>query len=429
MKNLKMELFNFKQKLVFEQAEISSIVESFLLNYDNFSEKEIQKALNERLLPYTYDTDVKALLETVDQEIQSFNLMYELKDLYKRVEKINLGELYRQPLSVILEITQLPDDQSRLSAILNELKIYEWVSEIKKFIWNLTQSPMDRQNMISPGKADKIYTLVEKLENGHIAFVSDRWFLIDDKGIKQVLMEDYVKDENRIRELRIMEQALTLGEVNKDKFSIKIDENIVLSLSTKNDKNLYINEEKLDVETTLESIFASPIIPYLKKDYFLITNTVKENLNKILELDIALKLHNLLQPTLECYVFNYQNKMYLYSKDTRTGSAFFEYESVTELINDIRKDLDFDVTYFFENKLSKELKKIKTLEDKEKIIESKIKDATNAIDELKYEKELLESDKDLKLLFNNLLIHRQDLYKELNETKNEKTQFKKSLVR
>ena len=429
MKNLKMELFNFKQKLVFEQAEIASIVESFLLNYDNFSEKEIQKALNERLLPYTYDTDVKALLETVDQEIQSFNLMYELKDLYKRVEKINLGELYRQPLSVILEITQLPDDQSRLEAILNELKIYEWVPDIKKFIWNLTKNPMDRQNMISPGKADKIYTIVEKLENGHIAFVSDRWFLIDDKGVKQVLMEDYVKDEDRIRELRIMEQALTLGEVNKDKFSIKIDENIVLSLSTKNDKNLYINEEKLDVETTLESIFASPIIPYLKKDYFLITNTVKENLSKILELDIALKLHNLLQPTLECYVFNYQNKMYLYSKDTRTGSAFFEYESVTELINDIRKDLDFDVTYFFENKLSKELKKIKTLEDKEKIIESKIKDATNAIDELKYEKELLESDKDLKLLFNNLLIHRQDLYKELNETKNEKTQFKKSLVR
>lgn len=429
MKNLKMELFNFKQKLVFEQAEISSIVESFLLNYDNFSEKELQKRLTERLLPYTYDTDVKALLETVDQEIKSFNLMYELKDLYKRVEKINLGELYRQPLVTILEITQMADDQARLEAILNELKIYEWVPEIKNFIWNLTKNPMDRQNMISPGKADKIYTLVEKLENGHMAFVSDRWFLIDDKGIKQVLVEDYVKDEDRVRELRIMEQALTLGEVNKDKFSIKIDENIVLSLSTKNDKNLYINEEKLDPETTLESIFSSPIIPYLKKDYFLITQTVKENISKILELDIALKLHNILQPVLECYVFNYQEKMYLYSKDARTGSAFFEYESVTELIHDIRKDLDFDVTYFFENKLSKEMKKIKTLEDQEKVIESKIKDASNAIEELKYEKALLESDKDLKLHFNNLLTHRQNLYVELNKVKDEKTQFKKSLVR
>jgi hypothetical protein len=429
MKNLKMELFNFKQKLVFEQEEISSIVESFLLNYDMFSEKELQKALTERLLPYTYDTDVKGLLETVDQELQAYSLMYELKDLYKRLEKNNLGELYRHPLSVILEITQLADDQSRLEAILNELKIYEWVPEIKKFIWGLTKSPLDKQNMVSPGKAEKIYTIVEKLENGHLAFMADRWFLIDDKGIKQVLMEDYVKEEDRVRELRIMEQALTLGEVTKGKFSIRIDENIVLSLSTKNDKNLYINEEKLDPETTLESIFSSPIIPWLKKDYFMITNTVKENIDKILELDIALKIHNILQPTLECYVFNYQDKMYLYSKDTRTGSGFYEYESVTELINDIRKDLDFDVTHFFENKLSKELKKIKTLEDKEKVIESKIKDATNAIDELKYENELLESDSNLKLLFNNLLTHRQNLYVELNQLKDEKTQFKKSLVR
>ena len=429
MKNLKMELFNFKQKLVFEQEEISSIVESFLLNYDMFSEKELQKALTERLLPYTYDTDVKGLLETVDQELQAYSLMYELKDLYKRLEKNNLGELYRHPLSVILEITQLADDQSRLEAILNELKIYEWVPEIKKFIWGLTKSPLDKQNMVSPGKADKIYTIVEKLENGHLAFMADRWFLIDDKGIKQVLMEDYVKEEDRVRELRIMEQALTLGEVTKDKFSIRIDENIVLSLSTKNDKNLYINEEKLDPETTLESIFSSPIIPWLKKDYFMITNTVKENIDKILELDIALRIHNILQPTLECYVFNYQDKMYLYSKDARTGSGFYEYESVTELINDIRKDLDFDVTHFFENKLSKELKKIKTLEDNEKVIESKIKDATNAIDELKYENELLESDSNLKLLFNNLLTHRQNLYVELNQLKDEKTQFKKSLVR
>jgi len=429
MKNLKMELFNFKQKLVFEQAEISSIVESFLLNYDNFSEKELQKALNERLLPYTYDSDVKELLESVDQEMNSYSLIYELKDLYRSIEKDNLGQLYRQSLSVILEITQLPDDQSRLEAILNELKIYDWIPQVKKFIWGLTKNPLDKQNMISPGKGDKIYTMVEKLENGHLAYVSDRWFLIDDNGIKQVLMEDYVEDEDRVKELRVMEQALTMGEVNKDRFTIRIDENIVLSLSTKNDKNLYINEEKLDPETTLESIFSSPIVPYLKKDYFLLTNTVKENLDKILELDIALKIHNLLQPTLECYLFNYQDKMYLYSKDSRTGSAFYEYESVTELINDIRKDLDFDVTYFLENKLSKELKQIKSLEDNEKVIESKIKDATNAIDELKNESELLESDSSLKLLFNNLLTHRQNLYTELNQVKDEKTQFKKSLVR
>lgn len=429
MKNLKMELFNFKQKLAFEQNEVSSIVESFLLNFDDFSEKEIQKHLRERLMPYTYDTDVKDLLESVDQEIKSFNLIYELKDLYKRVERTNTGEIYRHPLNVILEIIQLPDDNSRMEQILYELKLYDWVPEIKKFVWNLTKNPLDIQNMSSSGKGDKVFTLIEKVESGYMAFIADRWFLIDDNGIKQVLAEDYVKDQDRVRELRILEQALTLGEIEKDRFNIKIDENITLGISTKNDKSLFVNEEKLDPETTLESIFASPIIPYLKKDYFLMTNAIKENISNLIELDIALKVHNLLQPTLECYVFNYKDNMYLYSKDARTGSAFYAYESVTELINDIKKDLDFDVTHFFENKISSELKKIKSLEDQEKVIESQILDNTNAIDELKYEKELLESDNNLKLLFDNLLRNREGLYQELNKIRDEKTQFKKSLVR
>jgi len=429
MKNLKMELFNFKQKLVFEQAEISNIVESFLLNFGDFSEKEIQKGLKERLIPFTYDVDVKSLLETVDQEINAFNLIYELKDLYKRVERNNMGELYRHPMNVILEIIQLPDDSTRMESILHELKLYDWVPDIKKFVWNLTKNPLDIQNMSNSGKGDKIYTLVEKVENGYMALISDRWFLIDDIGIKQVLVEDYVKDDDRVRELRILEQALNLGEIEKDKFIIKVDENITLGISTKKDKTLYVNEEKLDPETTLESIFASPIIPYLKKDYFLMINAIKENISNLIELDIALKVHNLLQPTLECYVFNYKNNMYLYSKDARTGSSFYAYESVSELINDIRKDLDFDITYFVENKLSSEMKKIKTLEDEEKVIESQILDNTNAIDELRYEKQLLETDESFKLLFDNLLRMREGLYQQLNTIKDEKTQFKKSLVR
>jgi len=429
MKKLKMELFNFKQGLVFEQQEISNIVESFLLNFDNFSEIEIQKGLKERLFPYTYDADVKGLLESFDQEMKAFNLIYELKDLYKRVERNNQGELYRHPLNIILEIIQLPDDNTRMEQILHELKLWDWVPEIKKFVWNLTKNPLDIQNMSNSGKGEKIFTLVEKVENGYMAFIADRWFMIDDQGIKQVLVEDYVKEEERVRELRILEQALTLGEIVKDKFIIKVDENITLGISTKNDKSIYVNEDKLDPETTLESIFASPIIPYLKKDYFLMTNAIKENISNLIELDIALKVHNLLQPALECYVFNYKDNMYLYSKDSRTGSAFYAYESVTELINDIRKDLDFDITYFFENKLSDELKKIKSLEDQEKVIESQILDNTNAIDELKYEKALLESDSNLKLLFDNLLRNREGLYQELNKIKDQKTQFKKSLVR
>ena len=55
MKNLKLELFNFKNRLTFDQTDISSLVEGFIINYDNFSEKELVKSVNEKLLKYTYD--------------------------------------------------------------------------------------------------------------------------------------------------------------------------------------------------------------------------------------------------------------------------------------------------------------------------------------------------------------------------------------
>ncbi len=429
MKNFKLELFNFKNRLTFDQTDISSLVEGFIINYDQYSEKELVKSVNEKLLKYTYDTDVKMFLEGLDSEMKSYPLIYELKDLYKRVERENQGMLYRQPLNTILEIINKSDDDARMEAILNELRMYDWVPQIKSFVFGLTKSPLERQNMSNSGKAEKVYTIVEKVDNGYMAFVSDRWFMIDDKEVKQILAEDYIEDEDKIKEIRVLEQCMKLSTIENDKISFKIDENVIVALSTKNDKSMFINEEKLDPETTLENIFNSPIIPYLKRDYFMLINTLKENLNNLVELDIALKVTNILNPYLEAYAFNYKDKMYLYNKDIRTGSSFYAYESVNELINDTKKDLDYDLTHFFENKLSKELKQLKTLEDKEKSIELKIKDINEAIDELKNEQALLESDKSLKLTFDNLLVHRHNLYKELNKTKDEKIQFKKSLLK
>jgi hypothetical protein len=427
MKNLKLELFNFKQKLSYDQSDVSAVVERLLNEYDNYSEKEVNKILNERLLKYTYDREVKKLLEKVDTEINANTLLYELKDLYKKVERQNQGMIYRQPLNTILEIINKPDDDSRMESILNELKIYDWVPDIKKFIYGLTQSPIERQNLTDSGKGNKIYTMVEKVGNGYLAFVGDRWFILNENEVKQALIEDYIEDEERVRELRIIEQALRLADIEKDKITLRIDENITLGISTKDDKSLFINEEKLDTETTLENIFNSPIVPYLKKDYYVLTNTLKENLKSLVELDVAVKVNNILNPYLEAYAFNYKDKIYLYSKDMRTGSSFYQYESVNELITDIKKELDYDLTPFFENKLSKELKKLRSLEDKEKILEKKIKDANNSIDMMKENAELLESDKDMKLTFDNLLIYRHQLQKKLNELKDQKIQFKKSV--
>jgi hypothetical protein len=192
---------------------------------------------------------------------------------------------------------------------------------------------------------------------------------------------------------------------------------------------LFINEDKLDTETTLENVFNSPIVPYLKKDYYVLLNTVKENLDNLVELDIAVKVENILNPYLEAYAFNYKDKMYLYTKDVRTGSSFYQYESVNELINDVRKELDYDLTPFYENKLSKEMKKLRKLEDNEKIIENKLKGVKESIDELLENKELLESNEELRLTYDNLLIYKHQLNKKLGELKAEKTRYKKYLIK
>jgi hypothetical protein len=424
MKNLKLEIFNFKQKLGYEQTDISTVTESILNNYDSYSEKEIKSILNEKLFKYTYDSEVKSLLESVDDEIQANSLVYELKDLYKQVERQNQGMIYRHPLNVILEIINQSSDDSRMEHILNELKLCEWVPQIKKFIYNLTQNPMERQNMNDSGKGNKIYTIVEKTNNGYLSYIGDRWFILNENEVKQTLLEDNIENEERIRELRIVEQVLNLTNIENDIFYLKIDENLTTGISTK-DKSLYINNEKLDNETTLENIFNSPIVPYLKKDYYILLNTLKENLDNMVELDIAIKVDNILNPTLELYAFNYKDKMYTYNKDMRTGSSFYQYESVNELIQDVRRELDYDLTPFYENKLSKEVKKMRKLEDREKVLESKIRDVQDAIDEMTNEKELLENNKELKLTFDNLLIYKHQLNKKINELKDYKTQYRK----
>ena len=82
MKNLKLELFNFKRGLTLDQEEICHIVEGHMIACDEHSEKSIILSLNERLKPYTYDKSVKSLLESLNQDMSNYELVYELKNLY-----------------------------------------------------------------------------------------------------------------------------------------------------------------------------------------------------------------------------------------------------------------------------------------------------------------------------------------------------------
>jgi len=428
MKKLKYDLFNFKKDLPIEDYELNVIVERYISNYDNYSEKELVGSLKENLAGYAWDTRVKILVEALEDEIKSEPVNYNLKDLYKKIERKNYGQLYRPALNSILNIINIQDNDSKMSTIMNELVIHDWIPEVKLFLSGYMNNPIQRQNLVNSGKASKVFTLVEKTDNGNLVFMKDRWFLISQDEIKQTLLEDNISDIEKIREFRILEKVMKIGDIQEDKISFRLDENLVLSISTKSDKDVFLNEEKLDKETTLENLFNSKIIPWLKKDFYVLSTTTAQNLDKFVDLDIALKLENVLHPWLETYVVNFKDKMYVYNNDTRTGSAFYEYNSANDLINDIQRELDYDLSSFLENKISKEVKYLRSLEDKEMEIKESIKEIDKGLTLLKENENLVNEDEALKETFKQLLISKHDLYENMKKIKDEKVKARRMIL-
>ena len=428
MKNLKYDLFNFKRELPIEEYELNVIIERYINGYDNFSEKEIVNSLKETLTPLSWDTKVKRLVEGLEEEIKSDPLNYNLKDLYKKIERKNYGQMYRPALNSILNIINQQDNDTKMTSILNELVIHDWIPEVKMFLNGYMNNPIQRQNLVNSGKASKVFTLVEKTEDGNLVFMKDKWFLISQDEVKQTLLEDHIKDIEKIREFRILEKVMTIGDVTEDKISFRLDENLILSISTKNDKEVFLNEEKLDKETTLENLFNSKIIPWLKKDYYVLSTTTAQNIDKFVDLDIALKVENALHPHLEGYVINYKDKMYIYNNDARTGTAFYEYNSANDLINDIQRDYDYDLTKFLDNKLTKEMKHIRSLEDKEMEIKEAIKQIDESLALLKENENLVNEDAGLKKMFNELLLSKHKLYENLKAVKDDKVKAKRMIL-
>jgi len=383
MKNLKLELFNFKKNLSLDQEEISVIVEGHMNACNTASEKGIIASLNERLKPYTYDKDVRTLLESLNDDMKNFELLYELKNLYNVLNSKNGGELYRQPINVLLQTINLESDQDRMSKVLNELAVYDWVPEIKLFVHNLTKSPEKRTNLLSGGKGESIYTIVESVEDGHIALVKDAWFLLSESVIEKTLLENHIKDEADLKSMRMLETAMKYASVTEDRVNFRISEYLTIGLSVAKKGKVYINDDEMNDETTLESLFNSPIVPIVNKNFYPILLEVSQNLDKFVELDVVKRVNNLINPYLECFAFNYKNATFLYRCDERYGNSFFKYESALELVNEVRNELNYDLTYFYENKLGKELIVKRKLEDKEREVTLKLEDVCYNIEKLK----------------------------------------------
>ncbi len=426
MKNWKFDLFNFKNSLTLDQLEISSVVEKHLYQFDKMSEKELTESLKANLSIYSYDNDVKKLVESMDEELDARPLVYDLKDLYKKVERKNYGMLYRDPLQKILDTISKDTDEARMESVVNELSMYDWVPEIKVFCASLMQNPIQKQNFNSNGaSATKVFTIVESVDGGHIAFVGDRWFLLKEGSIQQCILADYISDPEKLKILETLEHAMKLSDFDKETIKFQIDENLCISLSM--DNRLFLNGEETDKESTLEDLFNSPLVPFMKKNYYHIIENVSSNLDKIVDLDVAIKVTSLKKPLTETFAFNYKDKMYVYNVDKRTGSSLFEYDSVNQLIQDVQREMEYDLTPFFENKLSKELRQLRKLEDKEQAIELKMKEVNESIEALKEVGDLMTESSELKSAFDNLLIYKHNLNKTLQDIKNEKNAEKKKI--
>jgi hypothetical protein len=417
MKNLKLELFNFKKGLSLDQEEISVIIEAHMNVCNSMSEKTIINSLNEKLKPYTYDKSVKSLLENLNNDIKKYEILYELKNLYNVLNSKNQGELYRQPINVLLQTINLDSDQDRMSKILNELAVYDWVPEIKLFVHNLTKSPEQKANLLSGGKGESVYTIVEQVEDGHIALVKDSWFLLSENTIEKTLLENNVKNEQDLRSLRMLETAMKYASISEDKINFRISEYLTVGLSVNKKGAIFINDEELNEETTLESLFSSPIVPIVNKNFYPILLEVSKNLDKFVELDVVKKVNNLINPYLEIFAFNYKNNIFVYRCDERYGNSFFKYESALELVNEVKNELNYDLTYFYENKLSKELIIKRKLEDKEREITLKLEDIKFNIDKIKSSIQMIGESEILKTALENLEKRSSNLNSELQAVK------------
>jgi len=416
MKNLKLELFNFKKSLTFDASDVAYIIEGHLNGYTEFAEKQMIHSLNERLKPYTYDKQVKSFLESLNDDMAQYELLYELKSLYNVLNSKNQGELYRQPINVLLQTINLETDQDRLSKILNELAIYDWVPEIKLFVHNLTKSPEKRNNLLSGGKAESVYTIDEQVESGHLSFIKDSWFILTENVIEKTLLETHVKDEARLRTLRTLQTALQFANISESRIDFRISEYLTLGLGVSK-KGIFINDDELNEESTLESIFSSPVIPIINKNFYPLIQEVSKNMDSFVELDVVKRVSNLINPTLEVFAFNYKNNLFVYRCDERYGYSFFKYESAIELVNEVRNELNFDLTYFFEAKLSKEVVSKKKLEDKERQITLKLEDVEFNISKVKASLQMLGETKVLKEALKNLQKRESSISEELQAIK------------
>jgi len=422
-----LKLFNFRKELKHdddENIDIHVTEHLKLFKCDSVgkihSQKNIISSLKEKLNSYTYNDNVKVLLETVTTIIKDDELFYELEDLYRQLERNNQGQVYSYPMQVLLDIINERSEVEKKVKILNELALFEWIPAVKNFLHKYSSNPIERQNLTSNGgKAEQVISIVEKVQNnknvGFLSYIGDKWFFLSE-DVEVNSPDQYTDDLEVLKRLQLLETALKISTIEDGKIIFRIDEDLNISVSLDNG-TLELNGEKLNSESTLESVFDSPLVSFMRRDMYPIISETVKNLDKFVNLDVVQKITNITNPFLEAFAFNYKGKMYVYSLDKRYGNHLYEYNSAVQLVNEMKNSLGYDLSEFFADHFSDEINAKRTLEDKEKFVLSKLSDLKENIQKLE-DCGLLELNEQIQIAHETLSENVKELEIELNAIKN-----------
>jgi hypothetical protein len=331
--------------------------------------------------------------------------------------------LYENALHSILDCINELTDEDRKIKILNDLKLYEWIPEVKLFLYEIASTPQTKQNFASKGgKVDDVFSIVLQLKEGYLTYVADKWFLLNKDGVTATLAENHIKDDVQLKKLRLLETAIQKAEFSADRIVFNIAEGLVVSFDTKNNK-IYLNESEADKGTTLETLFNSPVVPFMGKAFYPVLNETFNNLDKFMKIDSVKRVYNIINTAYECFVFNFEGKISQYRVDRYMGNSYYTFENAMPLIENVMHELGADLTFFYEGQLSVEAKAKVDVERQEKVLMEKLNDIENGILKIKEEGDLMKENKAIENLYNSLLGKKHKVSEELKVVRNQKAKL------
>lgn len=422
--NLKSKLVSFYQTLnIQEQHEVAIAVTEHINYADTNSELEIGKSLQMTLESLSFYDNVKDFLAQIGTELNEASYYFQLKDLYHKISRKENVFLYENVLHALLECLNAPTEEDRAIKVMNDLKLYDWIPEVKSFLFEHTNNPQTKTNMIAKGGLiEDVYSVVVKVDEGYLAFVHDKWFHMTKNGISATLLENHIQSDIERRKIILLEQALETATFNGDTIQFNIGEGTVIGINQSTGEIL-LNGDVAEEETTLESIYNSPVVSLLGKSYYPMMAECLANLKSFVLLDTVKKVSNVMNKRYECYLFNHEGQIYQYRIDSYQGNSIHKFESALAVIENVIHELGVDTTYFFETLLSDDLKKKAELDRKEVKLTEKLTNLEDAILKIKDQKKEILENKSIKLLHNTLLAERHRVNEEIKYVRNQKIKY------